>query len=278
MNTHSLLFRSMPLLFVAALSGCEQTSSNGPEDMPAPVADMSIPSRFGVVRATGTTTGASAIAAFLDQKQPGAGCLRRAVSSCVLYSCDAPSFVLPHAGQITISGGTEMVRMDPRPDGSYAPYGNSSMVTLPPGQKLTISAPGQTVSAVQGEVTPPNQPFTLTNPDGMRVNIVFDLNRRQDFLLTWTALPSGTRVHAELNQDTDSNRGLILECDYDGAAGQGVLPTALLEKFMLTSGVTHSGNLTIGPSTNSTIMAGDWDIAVYGMANARSAFANIIGN
>lgn len=277
MNTRRFSLCSM-LPF--ALAACDFTVGAGNHDMQVSLSDMTPTGRYGLVRITGTTTGSSAIATFLDMNQQGAGCLRRSVGECVLYNCAGTSFVAPNPGNLTITGGTPTVTLTPRQDGSYIPYQSSSPTTFLGGQKLTVDAPGQLVPPMHADLTPPNQPFSVTMPDGSRPNIVFTLNRQSDYRLTWTPLGAGSRMHAELNQDTDTNRLQLLECDFDGAAGQGTLPNQLLGGFVLTNpDLTHGATLFIGPSTNASVhTSSGWDISLYAMANGRDAFVNISDN
>lgn len=279
MDAPRLALRSLQLLFFAALPACEQPGTSTPADL-ATVPDLAVPSRFGVIRLTGTTAGSSGIAAFVDQNQPTAGCLRRLEGDCALYSCAGASFVQPNAGTIAISGGAMAVNLVPRPDGSYIPYVNSSQVTFAAAMKLTLDAPGGIVPLLRSEITPPNHTFAVTDPDGTRPQIIFSINRQRDYRLTWTALGAGSRVHAALAQDTDTNRGMILECDYDGSAGQGVMPRTLLSSLQLTDGGTlaHVANFYIGPSTNVSLKPSGWDITVYGMANGRDGRVSLTDN
>jgi hypothetical protein len=154
------------------------------------------------------------------------------------------------------------------------------MVTFSAGQKLTLDLPGATVPAIHTELTPPNVAFSLTSPDGSRPSIVFNLNRLRDYHVMWTALSAGMRVHAELNQSTDSNHGMIIDCDFDGTSGDGVIPTGLLSGFQLTDSgsLTPVGTFFVGPSTNLSLKPSGWDVSVYGMANGRRGSANITEN
>jgi len=164
-------------------------------------------------------------------------------------------------------------------DGSYKPFADTSNADFPPGSALTVSAAGQTgsegVPMFQSMITPPGGNFTMTNPDGSRLNPVFTLNQKQDFQLTWTALAPASRVHAELSQNTDSNQGLYLECDYDGSTGQGVMPATLLGSFQLSNGQFYLGSLLIGPSMSQTVQPSGWDISIFAIGDGSSAIANI---
>lgn len=280
MDAPRFALRSLQLLFFAALPACEQPGQNGPFDF-APVPDMAVAARFGFVRLTGTISGSSGIAAFVDQNQPNAGCLRRLEGDCALYTCAGTSFVQPNTGTVAVSGGAMTVNLVARPDGSYIPYINSGQVTFTAGTKLTLDAPGGIVPVLHTEITPPNHTFAVTDPDGTRPQIIFNVNRQRDYRLTWTALGAGSRVHAALAQDTDSNRGNLLECDFDGTKGQGVLPRTLLTSLQLTDGGTlaHVANFYIGPSTNVSVTpGGGWDITVYAMANGRDGRVSLTDN
>ena len=276
-----MLSRSLQLAALASLplfvSACDQASSPGGPDMQTSSPDLATPSRFGLVRITGTTNGSSAIATFIDTQQVDANCQHRTAGECVLYTCAGTTFVQPNAGDLNITGGTQAVALSARTDGSYKPYDATSMVTFAAGQKLAVNAAGGMVPAFRTELTPPNATFSLTTPDGSRQNIVFNLNRTADYQVAWTPLSAGTRVHAEINQNTDSNRGLIIDCDFDGSTGTGTIPASLLGDLQLTSSstLTPVGTFTIGPSTSMSLKSGGYDIAVFGMANGRSGSANI---
>ncbi len=289
-SMHRVLRVAMPmaaLFFAAAFAGCSGSPGTGSTDMSGTAADMAVISRYGVVRmastiamsAGQTSYSSSATALFLDTSQLGSGCQRQVSGQCMLYSCSSSSVSLPTAGNITLSGATQAIPpLTPRLDGSYNPYADTSNAVFAPGQALSVDGAGMPspgVPVFHGAVTPPGGTFVLTNPDGSNPNIVFNLNRHQDFQVVWTALAPGSRVHVELNQDTDTSRGLFLECDYDGASGQGVIPAALSGSFQVTNGQLHVGGLFVGPSASSEVKTGGWDIAVIAISNGRAAFANI---
>jgi hypothetical protein len=279
MNAPRFALRTLQLLALVGLPACEQFM-NGPNVDLAAAPDLAVPTRFGMIRVTGTTTGSSGIAAFVDHQQPSAGCLRRVEGDCMLYHCDGTSFVQPNAGTIAIAGGAMAVNLVARPDGSYIPYVSSSQVTFAAGTKLSFDAPGGIAPMLHLELTPPNHSFAVTEPDGTRPQIIFNINRQRDYRMTWTALGAGARVHVELSQDTDSNRASILECDFDGMAGQGVMPRTLLTGFLLTDAGTlsHVANFYIAPSTNANMKSGGWDVVAYGMANGRDGRVSIVDN
>jgi hypothetical protein len=222
-----------------------------------------------------TSSYSSAIAYFLDPKLSGGGCQLQTAGMCQLASCTGSSVVLPTAGAITIGGGTQPISLTPRADGSYTPYANSSSVVFPAAQKLTVDAAGQAVPLFHGELTPPASPFTLTTPSGSRINILFTLNRKQDFALTWTPTASPTPIHVELNQGTDSNHVLLLECDFDGPAGTGTLPASLLSAFALSANGMNIAELLIGPATSNTVTVGTWDLGLTAITGGRQALATV---
>jgi hypothetical protein len=253
-------------------------------DMSTAAPDMATPPRFGMVRLASTTVTAgtatinssAATAVFVDPSQQGAACQKQTQGECTLYLCEGSSFTAPHAGTLTISGGTQNVSLNPRSDGSYEPYVNSSSNVFPGGMALSLSAAGQTVPAFTSSITPlAAAPFTLTMPDGSRAVLVFSVPKSQDYSLTWTALGAGTKVAAELIQSPDSNKSLTLSCLFDGARGSGTFPSSLLSRFQTTNGQLGVGAFLIGPATTTTVKQGAWDISVTAISGGRAGTASL---
>lgn len=280
--------------FFAALLGVAVTATGCPgpamtgdnnNDMTTVVPDMANPPKFGMVRLASTSfqagtsviNGSAATAVFVDPTQQGAACQKQTQGECTLYFCEGASFTAAHAGTINITGGTQSVALNPRTDGSYEPYVNSSANVFPSGQALSLSAAGQAVPAFSTNITPmgPGSPFALTMPDGSRANILFTVNKSQDYQLTWTALASGSKVAAELVQNPDNNRGLTLECVFDGARGNGTFPTALLSRFQSTNGQLGVGAFLVGPATTATVKQGAWEITVTAISGGRAGSATL---
>ena len=130
MKDRCLALRSTLLLALFAVPACDFTVGPTNLDMRAAEKDMLQPSRFGVIRATGTTTGSTANAFFLDMQQTAGGCVHRAIGECVLYSCAGTAFTAPNPGILTIGGGTPTVTLTPRNDGSYIPYSASGSALI----------------------------------------------------------------------------------------------------------------------------------------------------
>lgn len=269
----------------ASVAGCPGPTMTGDNpDMSSTAPDMATPPRYGMVRIASTTVTAgtttinssAATAVFVDPSQQGAACQRQTQGECTLYSCEGTSFSAPHAGAIAISGGTQNVSLNPRSDGSYEPYVNSSSNVFPSGQALSLSAAGQTVPAFSTNITPMSaSPFALTMPDGSRATLVFAVPKAQDYQLTWTALGAGTKVAAELIQNPDSNRSVTLSCVFDGARGNGTFPSALLGRFQTTNGQLGVGAFLIGPATTASVKQGAWDISVTAISGGRAGTASL---
>lgn len=268
-----------------AAAGCPGPAMTGNEgaDMSTLPPDMTTPPRYGLLRTastsfvagTATINGSAATALFVDPSQQGAACQRQVQGECTLYLCEGTSFSAPHAGVVTIAGGTMNVSLNPRSDGSYEPFVSSSTNVFPSGQALSISAPGQTVPTFSTSITPMNagSAFTLTNPDGSRANISIPLTKAQDYQMTWTALAAGSKVAAELVQSPDNNRSVTLSCLFDGARGNGSFPTNLLNRFQTTNGQMGVGAFLIGPAATSMVKQGPWEISVVAIAGGRSGTA-----
>lgn len=277
----------LALLGIAAsTAGCPGPTMTGdnPDMSSTPAPDMATPLRFGLVRLASTTVSvgpsmlnsSAATAVFIDPSQQGAACQRQTQGDCTLYICEGASFSAPHAGAITVSGGTQNITMIPRSDGSYEPYVNSTINVFPSGQALGISAAGQTVPAFSSNITPMSaSPFMLSMPDGSRATIVFALTKSQDYQLSWTALGAGSKVAAELIQSPDSNRSITLECIFDGTRGTGTFPSGLLGRFQTTNGQIGVGAFLIGPATTATVKQGPWDIAVTAISGGRAGTATL---
>ena len=255
-------------------------------DMTVTPPDMTTPPRYGLVRigttsvVAGTTTivTSAATALFVDPTQGGAGCQRTVQGECTLYTCDGTSFTAPHAGNITLGGGTQNVTLTPRSDGSYEPYGNSASTVFPPGTAIDVAAAGQAqqVPAFTGRITQPGATqFSLTMPDGSRPNILFAINKSQDYQVTWSGPTAGSKVVAELIQNPDNNRSVTLECVFDGARGNGTLPATLLSKFQNSNGTTGLGSFLVGPAVTSTVKQGAWDISMIGISGGRNGSATL---
>lgn len=276
------------LLGVAAtVAGCPGPTMTGDNtnDMATAAPDMATPPKFGLLRiastsfqaGTATINGSAATAVFVDPAQQGAACQKQTQGECTLYYCEGASFTSPHSGAITIAGGTQSVALNPRADGSYEPFVNTSANVFPSGQALSLMAAGQTVPAFTGNITPMGSgtPFALTMPDGSRANILFTVSKSQDYQVTWTPLAAGSKVAAELVQSPDSNRSLTLECIFDGARGNGTFPSTLLNRFQSTNGQLGVGAFLAGPATTTTVKQGAWEISVTAISGGRAGSATL---
>lgn len=283
-SLRSVLRLVLPTVALTGFLGCDTIGGTGLGDLGSGHVDMTVISHFGLVRMASTTStvgsqttsGSSATAFFFDKMQQDAGCARTDVGACSLYACAGSTFTLPSAGSITVTGGTQAVGLTTRGDGSYVAFANSSSIVFPQGQKLILDAAGQSAPAFHAELTPPTSAFNLTIPDGTRGDpLILSVGRNRDFQVTWSPLLAGTRVHAELNQSLESNHALLLECDYDGTAGNGTLPGSLLAKFMLTSGQFNVAQLLIGPSAATSVKQNGWDISVVATSAGREGRVTI---
>lgn len=253
-------------------------------DMSSQAPDMATPPRYGLVRVASTTftagattlNSSAATAVFVDPSQQGAACQRQTQGDCTLYYCEGAGFSAPHSGAITVSGGTQNVMLNPRSDGSYEPFVNSTSNVFPSGQALGISASGQTVPAFSANITPMSDSnFALTMPDGSRASLLFTLNKSQDYQLSWTGLTVGSKLAAELVQNPDTNRVITLECVFNGAAGTGTFPASLLSRFQTTNGQLGVGAFLIGPATTTSVKQGAWEITVTSISGGRAGTATL---
>lgn len=283
----------LPVVFalcglVSAATGCPGPTMNTNDvvDMSStPSPDMTTPARYGLLRAFSTTysngtftlNSSGATALFMDPTQQGAACQRTVQGECTLYMCEGSSFIAPNAGMINITGGTQNITLTPRTDGSYDPFVHSTANVFPSGQLLTISGAGAMVPAFSTSITPTTPPgtFALTNPDGNRASITLTVPKSQDYQLTWTALPTGTKVAAELVQSPDNNRSITLECLFDGPRGSGTFPTSLLSRFQTTNGQNGVGAFLIGPAGSVTERQAPWEINVVAVSGGRAGTATL---
>lgn len=263
------------------VSACDEGGST----MPTPTGpDMAMPPpALGLVRigsssfTVGPTTysQSAATALFIDPLSSSAGCARTTVGECTAYRCTGSSFSLPHAGTITLQAGTSPISVTTRGDGSYLEYRNTSGSDFMPGQSVSISAAGSSVPKFASALTLPTGTFAVQSPNASRADLLWAINKTQDFTVTWTPLAANTTARLELTQDLDSNRGIYIECSFPGMRGTGVVPQVLLANLQLTSGTSHVGGIMIGPGVSANVKPTGWDIDVIGIGVGRSGIVNI---
>lgn len=197
---------------------------------------------------------------------PASGCAPTVTSgSCAFYaSCSSTGPAAVSAGTLTISGGNLGGGTAVTPDSSNA-YNYTAMGSMfSAGQTLTVSASGATVPAFGPEsvVAPPSIVITAPTANGG----TYTIPTSADLSVVWTGGQAGSQVLFE--GSNTSNPQSYFTCTWDGAAGRGTVPQAVLAGL---AGQTM-GYLFWGQLTTRTFAAGSYSVSEvalpFGATNA----------
>ena len=152
--------------------------------------------------------------------------------ACAFYSgCTSTSPAAVSAGTLTISGGNLGSGIAVMPDSTNAYNYTAASAMFSAGQTLTVSASGGTVPAFGPEsvVAPPAPVLTAPASNGGS----YTIPTSSDLTVTWTGGQAGAQVLVEgTNTGTPQD---YFSCIWDGAAGQGTVPRAVLAGLAGTS-------------------------------------------
>jgi hypothetical protein len=218
-------------------------------------------------------------ALFVPRDSDGAPpCVQWASSSCVVTDChglrnrDGTFRPSPHAGRIAVSvadrphdGRIVEVAIAPGPFGVYS-SGYSYLDPVRDGTALHVVAEGGAVPGFTTTVNLP-PPLVVFTPASTEQAMI---DRTADFRIVWQ--PTAAPVAAMLDQsirftDVLGNVYTGLErvsalCIFDGAAGSGAIPRAVLSAFNATDLSGLDTWLRVRARWETRLMAGEFDVAI----------------
>lgn len=167
----------------------------------------------------------------------------------------------PHAGAITVVGGTEPVSLNPNRNGQYAYFYERRPVVHGPA-RITLRAMGSTsVPAFSLSLDVP-APLELTAPTitpGVPVSVLTD----RDLTISWRATAARSLyVNISAVGRLDGHRRSVrVLAEFPGAAGQGVIPRRALRAFTTLTEI-ESQNFSASPQNLSTQRMGAWPVQI----------------
>lgn len=203
---------------------------------------------------SGSTVSYQADAIFPDS--PGdvlLTCTEQVEGSCTYQACtytpqDGGAAVFASAGTITITGGSETVTLTPESAGTY-PAVSGQQLLWSDGASLAFKAAGDAVPAFEGTVVGAGA-VSLTAP-ALVSGTPLAVDRAKALDVEWTGGGSGS-VWVVVAAGTQR-----ISCTFTAAAGQGTVPTTLLQK--LSAG---SGGLSVSSGDSTIAMAGDRQVTL----------------
>jgi hypothetical protein len=186
-------------------------------------------------------------------------CTPTSTGPCTIYNCPFPN-PLPgdSAGTLTISGGsipagTTMLPI-PAQSNSYGSSLSGSFVAG--GDTVTVSATGATVPAFgPHSVTAPGS-IDVTSPAVTGASPIV-ISTSSDLTVTWTGGQSGATVSLSAATETITV-GPVIDCEWDAAAGQGVVPQSLLGQIG-----TGQGSMSLVQRVTTTFSAGPYLVSLH---------------
>lgn len=203
---------------------------------------------------------------------PDADCTKREEGSCSVVVCnygptpDAGTVedagtppAAPHAGVITINGGTEITLTPDEATGLYPTLTAPALTNIWDTADIAVSAAGATVPAFADSLAPPAA-ITFTAP-ALDFVTPLAIDKANDLAVTWDNGAAGTKVSFLLATTKPGVKSAMITCSFDAAGGTGSVPKGALADLLPTSdGVNGTG--TLGVSTGKEITAGDWKVLV----------------
>jgi predicted small lipoprotein YifL len=205
---------------------------------------------------SGAEQTASATAVFFPSVT-ATGCGTVPVAGCTLETCEPATTTAPtaNAGSIAITGGFYAILLQQEEsNGQYAPASDAGLMELwQGGEKLVVTASGDTVPPFVGQVIAPTEVTALTPLPPV-------LSRAAPFAFSWLGSSAG-----ELTVDLSATSGtaaFYLECKFDVDAGTGTVPAEALSAMP-----AGTGALTVSTLSTSVVGDGAWTVKIFAQTN-----------
>jgi hypothetical protein len=178
---------------------------------------------------------------------------------------DASPPTIPHAGQISVSGGMVDLMVTPGMDGTYPPATGTGQLYAG-GETLNVTAAGDEVPAFAQSVTAPNT-VTVSSPSVASGTISVD--RSAELSVTWTDGTAGevtVRLTGFETTMAGGSRTVSLACTFDAASGSGTIPPTTLGDL---PGSGATGSFSVETAASTDVMASGWLVTINASATAR---------
>jgi hypothetical protein len=188
-----------------------------------------------------------ALGAFQRKLTPG--CVVTDMGSCTLTDCtNATMPSLASGGKLTVTGGQAPITLAESQTHVYS--FNASSTTWSSGAKLTLKASGDDVPAFATQGQAPGI-ITVEKPS---FDLPITVDRNKDFEVAWKDATDVVQLLLTLNPD----RAVTLNCSFDGKAGMGTVPSAILGKIKTNQNdlwgmVVHQANKTVSTAGKWTV-------------------------
>ena len=165
----------------------------------------------------------------------------------------------PHAGNLTITGGTVPVTLRPGTSGQYTSFFEMEPVFHGP-RTVTLSAPGTS--------TVPRLSLTARVPDAIALTTPaagapVALARNQDLRVAWRPIEARSVYVSVTAQGTLDGRRVSVRVisEFTGGAPDGVIPRRALQPLFALTAVSEV-SLFAAPQNLTTTMVGSWPVQV----------------
>ncbi len=167
----------------------------------------------------------------------------------------------PHAGAITVRGGTEPVSLNPNRNGQYMYFYEPRPVFHGPAHMELRAMGSASVPAFSLMIDVP-APIALTAPR-LTPGVTLPVARDEDFTVSWR--PSDARsVYVSLaatGRVSGHLHSVRVIAEFPGAAGAGVIPRRALRAFSTLTTI-EGVNFSVSPQNLSTQRIGAWPVQV----------------
>lgn len=231
-------------------------------------------------------------------ENPSDRCHQRIDGACTIINCrtrggggdagtdagtrDGGTGTRPHAGDITISGGTGMpMVLSPDTNGNYQPVQERGE-KWHMGDMLTFSAAGggpDGVPPFTASLTFPT-PAMVTEPMPMTVFSIplVQIDHTQPFTARWTPGTGGITIfigQGGFGGMMSLQSGVTINCVYPSSAGTGTVPASALSDLMSTTGSIPDAFLAVTARVSVEVSAGEYRITVNATGGGLVAAAEI---
>ena len=203
-------------------------------------------------------SGFSVVVTFEETEEVGENqdtCTEREEGSCRVTVChdgdgdsDPPPDTRPHAGTVSVNGGSERVTLMPNETGIYPIVTNSETSLFDGGETLTIAAAGASAPAFSVDLTAPHA-IELTAPELPAAPSPWGVDRTSDIELEW----DGGQGQVEAVFFSASGH---VSCVYDAEDRAATIPAAAI------GSLEGSGTFSVSVIDRGTLELAGWQLTI----------------
>lgn len=203
-------------------------------------------------------SGYSVVVTFEETEEVGEDqdtCTEREEGACRVTVChdgsgdsDPPPDSRPHAGTVSVNGGSELLTLVPNETGIYPIMTNSEAPLFTGGESLTIAAAGALAPAFSVDLTAPHA-IELTAPELPDAPSPWGVDRTSNIELAW----EGGQGRVEAVFFSASGH---VSCVYDADDGSATIPAAAIGTL------EGSGTFSVSVIDRETLELGGWQLTI----------------